>query len=313
MRIFVVGHKSPDLDSMAASVEYVEFLKKDKRYEGADIVAVRAGEPNAETSHIFEKLGVEMPKPIEEFEIEETDGFILVDHNEESQRHEMVASDQVVEIVDHHKINVTFTAPVRIDVKPVGATSTVIYELFDMYGHSLSEKMQGLILASILSDTQGLKSSTTSGLDSEVAHELSEKLKLDLEKFTFEIFKAKSDLTGLEPLEIAKKDFKVFDFAGKKVFINQVETVEPDKVLDQKDALVEVMDLAKSQEGAGLGFLVVTDILEVNSQVIYTNEEEQAVLEKAFTTEGKDNIADIGPKMSRKKDIAPAIEETLSQ
>jgi manganese-dependent inorganic pyrophosphatase len=157
-----------------------------------------------------------------------------------------------------------------------------------------------------------LKSSTTSEPDSEVAHELSEKLKLDLEKFTVEIFKAKLDLTELEPLEIAKNDFKVFDFSDKKVFINQVETVEPEKVLAQKDALITALDLAKSQEGARLGFLVITDILNVNSQIIYTNKEEKAVVEKAFTTEGKDNLADIGPRMSRKKDIAPTIEESLS-
>lgn len=313
MRIFIVGHKSPDLDAMASTVEYAEFLKKSGRYENAELTPIRAGEPNAETTHIFKKFGAKVPKPIEEFTINETDGFILVDHNEESQRHKSIPSEQVVEIVDHHKINVTFTAPVRIDVKPVGSTSTVIYELFDMYGHKPSEKTLGLILASILSDTQGLKSSTTSGLDSEVAHELAEKLKLDLEKLTSEIFKAKSDLTGLKPIEIAKKDYKIYDFSGKKVFISQIETIEPEKVLEQKDDLVEAMDLAKSQEGAGLGFLVVTDILKMNSQIIYTNEEEQAVVEKAFTTEGKDNVADIGPRMSRKKDIAPAIEKTLSQ
>lgn len=312
MRIFVIGHKSPDLDAIASTVEYVEFLKKSKRYEGIEVIPVRAGEPNAETVYIFEKFGVEMPKPIKEFEIEEVDGIVLVDHNEESQRHENIPGEQIIEIIDHRKINVTFTAPVRIDVKPVGSTSTVIYELFNMHGYKPSETTMGLILASILSDTRGLKSTTTSGPDSEVAHELSEKLKLDLEKFTVEIFKAKLNLTGLEPLEIAKNDFKVFDFSGKKVFINQVETVEPEKVLEQKDALIEALDLAKSQEGARLGFLVITDILNANSQIIYTNEEEKAVVEKAFTTEGKDNLADIGPRMSRKKDIAPTIEESLS-
>jgi manganese-dependent inorganic pyrophosphatase len=313
MRIFIVGHKSPDLDSIASAFEYTEFLKKSKRYEGAEIIPARAGEPNPETIYIFEKFGVEMPKHIEEFTIEETDGVILVDHNEESQRHASIPSEQIIEIVDHHKINVSFIAPVHIDVKPVGATGTVVYELFDMYGHAPSEKTLGLILASILSDTQGLKSSTTSGMDSAVAHKLAEKLKLDLEEFTFEIYKAKSDITGLTPEEIAKKDFKVFDLAGKKVFINQLETVEPEKVLALKDELIKATVLARSQEGASLGFQVVTDILKINSQIIYTNEEEQELVEKAFTTEGKDNIADIGPRMSRKKDITPAMEKTLSQ
>lgn len=310
MKIYIIGHKSPDLDSIAAAVQYAEFLKKTKKYEGSEIIPARAGEPNAETEYIFKKYGAEMPVLLNEVEIDSTDAFILVDHNEESQRHDKIVGEQVIEIVDHHKINVNFTSPVRIDVKPVGSTSGLIYELFNMYGIEPSKSVMGLMLSGILSDTVGLKSSTTTGFDSEMAHELAEELGEDIEKLTFEIFKQKSNLEGLTPIEIAKKDFKVFDF-GQPVFINQVETVEPDKVLEQKDELVKALEEAKAQEGASQGYLVITDILKINSQVIYTNEVEKEVLEKAFTTDGHNNIADIGPKMSRKKDIAPAIEASI--
>ncbi len=308
MKIYITGHKSPDLDSVSAAVQYAEFLKKSKKYEGSEIIPARAGEPNVETNFIFEKYDIEMPILLDDVEIDTTDAFILVDHNEESQRHEKVIGNQVIEIVDHHKINVNFSSPVHIDVKPVGSTSGLVFDLFEMYGIVPSEKIMGLILAGILSDTVGLKSSTTTGFDSEVAHKIAKKLGEDIEKFTFEIFKQKSDITGMQPIEIAKKDFKVFDFKGTKVFINQVETVEPEKVLAQKEALIKALEEAKSQEGAAQGYLVITDILKINSQVIYETEIEKKILEKAFTTVGENNLADIGPKMSRKKDIAPAIE-----
>ena len=49
MKIYITGHVSPDLDTIASTVEYAEFLKKVKRYEGAQIIPVRAGNPNKET------------------------------------------------------------------------------------------------------------------------------------------------------------------------------------------------------------------------------------------------------------------------
>jgi inorganic pyrophosphatase/exopolyphosphatase len=76
--------------------------------------------------------------------------------------------------------------------------------------------------------------------------------------------------------------------------------------------LQEALEEIKSQEGVGQAYIVVTDVIKVNSHIIYTTDEEEKVIEKAFTAEGEGGIADIGPKMSRKKDIAPAIEKTLN-
>jgi len=312
MRIFIVGHKSPDLDAIASTIEYAEFLKKYVRYEGAELIPARAGEANKETVFVFNKLGLEIPASLDDYEINETDAFILMDHNEEAQRHEKVVNEQVIEIVDHHKINVNFTSPVRIDVKPLGSTSTIVYRLFASYGLKPSEGALGLILTSLLSDTQGLKSSTTTGVDAGIAEKVAGILGEDLEKLTFEIFKAKSDIAGLSAEEICTKDYKIFEFGGKKVFINQVETVEPEKILTLKENLVDAMGELKSKLGVSHTYLVVTDILKINSHIIFTNDEEQAVVEKAFTTEGTENEANIGPKMSRKKDIAPAIESVIT-
>ena len=311
MKIYITGHKSPDLDSIAAAVVYAEFLKESKRYPDAEIIPVAAGEINAETRMIFEKYGIEKPKVLDEYEVDSEDNFILVDHNEESQRHELVNTDKILEIVDHHKSNITFTNPVRIDLKPVGSTCAIIAEHYEMYKITPSKKIAELMLAAILSDTQGLKSSTTTGRDSQIAQNLAKQLKIEVKELTFDIFKAKSDITGLTAEEIAKKDYKVMELADKKVFINQVETVEPNKVLDQKTEMIKELENIKTELGVGQAYIIVTDILNVNSKIIYTNKEEEKILEIAFTAEGKDGIIDIGPKMSRKKDVVPAIEKVL--
>ena len=130
MRIFVIGHVSPDLDAIAAAVEYTEFLLELKRYGGSEIIPVRAGEPNVETKTIFKKFNVELPKLLDEFTIGPDDFFVLVDHHEQTQRHEKIVDDKILEIIDHHRVNLNFSTPIRVDVKPVGSTSTVIYDHF---------------------------------------------------------------------------------------------------------------------------------------------------------------------------------------
>ncbi len=312
MKIYITGHISPDLDSIAAAVEYTEFLKERGRYEDAQIIPVRSGEPNKETLFVFEKFGVEMPKALDDCEISPEDKFILVDHNEEAQRHDKVAAEQILEIVDHHKINVNFFFPIVISIKPYGSTSTIIYEQFETQGVTPSKGMSGLILAAILSDTQGLKSSTTTDYDTKTAKKLAQELGEDLEELTFDIFKAKSDLSELSAEEIVRKDSKVFNFGGKKIFINQIETVEPEKVLAEKEKIVSALEEIKVQDALDLAYCVVTDILKATSQVIYSStEKDKKVLEEAFSGVGESNLIDIGERTSRKKDIAPAIEKVM--
>ncbi|HLD51231.1 hypothetical protein A3K34_01060 [candidate division WWE3 bacterium RIFOXYC1_FULL_40_10] len=311
MNIYLIGHIAPDLDSVAAPVAYAEFLDKSKRYEDSKVIPVLSGDVNKETEFVFKEAKIDLPLNINDISIDPTDAFILVDHNEISQRHPKIPHEQVIEIIDHHKINIDFVSPIRLDVKPYGSTSTIVYEHFDTYGQKPSEGIAKLMLAAILSDTQGLKSSTTTGIDSEYAHQLAKTTETDIERFTFELFKSKSDITGMTPQDIARKDYKIFDFDGKKVFINQIETVEPDKILDMQEEIARALEEIKSIEGAGQAYCVVTDVLKVNSHIIFSTDEEKSVAEKAFTTQAQGKSADIGPRTSRKKDIAPEIERVI--
>lgn len=313
MRIFVLGHKSPDLDAIASSVVYKDLLTTLNQYKEDEIIAACPEEVNSETKYVFDKFGIELPKTIETFTITENDAFILTDHNEQSQRSDLINGDNILEIVDHHKVNLVSAHPIRVITEPLGSTCSVIVQ--DAKRHAIDwpgEKIKKLILAAILSDTQGLKSSTTTGIDSNIANKFAEELDIDKEKLTFDIFKAKSDLSGLTKEEIATKDYKVFAFGDRQVFINQVETVEPEAILEQKGEYIKILTSLKAKLGVTYTFIVVTDILKVNSHVIYANDEEKSIIEEAFTTIGENNAANIGPKMSRKKDVAPAIEKVIT-
>lgn len=54
----IIGHKNPDTDSMVSAVAYTEFKKK---CGIENIVAGRAGFPNARTEFLFNKFEVELP------------------------------------------------------------------------------------------------------------------------------------------------------------------------------------------------------------------------------------------------------------
>ncbi len=312
MKIYTIGHLSPDLDTVASAYVYAKFLTEASLYPDCEIIPLVSEEPNLETKTIFAKFKAELPKKITDIVLSDEDRFILVDHNEEAQRHPLVVGDRVLEIIDHHKINISFTTPIKIDVRPLASTCSIVHLLYKVHNLSPAKTVEELILAAIMSDTMGLKSPTTTGTDSTLAQQIANKHSIDMDDLIFEIFKAKSDISALSIEELIKKDYKIFDFGGKKVFIGTVETVEPNKVLEKLGKIVAGLNELKPSLGVSHAFLCVTDILKINTKVIYETAEEGSILAKAFTAISEDNVSDIGPRISRKKEIAPEIEKALA-
>jgi len=269
---------------------------------------------NNETKFLLDKFGLQAPRVLNASELQSDDQVILVDHNEESQRLPGLNNEQIVEIVDHHKANFNFNQPIFLTFKPWGSVNTIIAHMMKKNDFTPEPKLAALMLAAILSDTVGFKSATCTPKDKKMADWLTSIARItDIEAFTLEIFKAKSDVSKLSCEEIVKNDYKVFDFAGKKVMIDQLETVEQDVILrDKKDCLLEAMIKVKTELGADMIFVVITDILKLNSKLLVLDEVTAKVAEQAFGGEVQKQILDIGERLSRKKEIAPPIEKVLS-
>jgi manganese-dependent inorganic pyrophosphatase len=58
--IYVTGHRNPDTDSIAAAIGYAELKNRMDRKN--QYVAVRLGEPNAQTRWVLEQAGIEEPR-----------------------------------------------------------------------------------------------------------------------------------------------------------------------------------------------------------------------------------------------------------
>ncbi len=311
MKTYIIGHIKPDLDSAVAALSFAEYAKINEVENPTPAII---DELNPETKFIFDKFNVTSPILISATDILSQDRVILVDHNEIDQRLAGLNPDQIVGIYDHHKANINFSSPIEICIMPFGSSNTVAWQLFKEINFKISANLAKLMLCAILSDTVGLKSSTTTKKDKTAVSDLSSISGIsDIELLTMEIFKAKSNVATMTDEQVVKNDYKIFDFSGKKFFIDQIETVEQESMLtNRKQGLLSVLNTIKSQEGVDFIILAITDILKVNTKLLVAGEGEIDLIQKAFGGTVSNNILDIGAKMSRKKDIAPAIEKALS-
>ena len=307
---YILGHVKPDTDAVVAAMGLAYLYQQTNEFPNP--VAAITEPLNPETTFLFEKYAVTPPMTLSSDMLTENDCVVLVDHNEADQRLSGLNPDLIVGIVDHHKFNLNVNNPIAITAFPWGSSSTIVYHLMKMSAVIPDKKLASLLLAAVLSDTVGCKSATTTQQDREIVNELAQVAEItDIEAFTLEIFMAKSNISSLTDEQIVKNDYKVFDF-GKKTMIDQLETVEQEKVLsERKTSLLAAMTVVKQELQADLIFVAVTDILKVNTKLLILSEEEARIAQLAFGGTVIDNILDIGPKMSRKKEIAPPIEKAL--
>jgi len=313
MKTYIIGHQKPDTDSVVATLAFKHLFDSQNCWNHPNSIACITHQLNPETQFIFNKFQAEIPKIIKASDIESSAKIILVDHNETSQRLKGLNQDQVTDIFDHHKINLSLKKPIFITTKDWGSTNTIAWYLMDLHKIDIPQQLASLMLCAILSDTVGFKSVITTDKDKQAAENLAKIAEIEnIDSLVLEIFQAKSNISKLTDEQIVTNDYKIYDFSGKKVFINQLETVEQKKLLTtKKTALLKALEIVKQKENVNLAFIAISDVLKVNTQLLILSDQEKTIAEKAFKGQSQNNLLDIGTKLSRKKEIAPAIEKAL--
>ena len=69
-KVYVVGHKNPDTDSICSALAYANLKRK---VTGQEYVAKRAGQVNEETQYILDRFGVEEPGLLSNVQIQVKD------------------------------------------------------------------------------------------------------------------------------------------------------------------------------------------------------------------------------------------------
>lgn len=305
MAIYVTGHSNPDTDSVTAAIAYAELLKAG----GEEAIPTMQGEMNPETITVLDRFGVSAP----EIMTDATDKTIaLVDHSDLNQAPDNLSADNVVAIVDHHKIgDVTTNNPIFCYVKPVGCTGTVLKQMYDAQGTAVDPKVAGLMLAAILSDTVNFKSPTCTDEDKKAVAELKEIAGVtDTEELFMAMLKAKSSVAGVPARDLLNRDYKDFDMNGNKVGCGQLELATLDQVADIRDDLYNAMKEQKAEGGHHTILLMLTDVMKEGTQLVVLSDD-ASVVEGAFDSKLDGNSMWIPGMMSRKKQTVPNMQKAF--
>ena len=301
-KTIIFGHKNPDTDSITSSLVMENLEKK----LGNEVKACRIGKLNKETEYVLNYLNIEAPEYIEQ--IPDGANVILVDHNNPLESVDNLEKLNILKVIDHHPVKVTTAYPLYYRAEPVGCTETILYKMYKENGIEIDKKIAGLMLSAIISDTLLLKSPTTTEEDKKVAHKLSEISGLDLEKYGLDMLKAGTDLSSFSINEILNIDAKKINFKEVKSIVNQVNTASIPDVMKMKKELEEEMNKIIKEEDLDLFMLVITDIVNSNSQVIALGKN-ASLVEKAYGIKLEDNTALLKGVVSRKKQIVPIMTE----
>ncbi len=306
-KVFVTGHKNPDTDSICSALSYAAL----KQAQGVEAVAVRLGEVNKETQYALDYFQAEAPELIAS--VEEKQAVMLVDHNEPAQSVDGLDKAELLEIVDHHRLGGLNTAnPIFVHIEPVGCTATIITKMFDCQKVELPKKIAGLLLSAIVSDTVLFKSPTCTEQDKAAAEKLAVIAGVNLKEYGMAMLKAGADLGDLTPAQIAKTDSKPFSFGNYKAIVAQISVMDTTDILAKKAELVAAMQELCQNEGYDMSLLMVTDIMEESTKLVFVGEPKQLIAD-AFGKDASGDSIYLPGVMSRKKQIVPQLTEAAAK
>ena len=306
-KVIVIGHKSPDTDSIAAAITYFNL----KRELGMDAAAYRAGELNKESKFALDYFGVEAPEFIDH--VEAGQQVILVDHNESKQCVDGIKDAEVIELVDHHRIGDFETvSPIFILFCPVGCVNTIIYNLYKLNNVKPSRAMAGMMLSAIISDTVLFRSPTTTDKDREAVKELAELAGVNYEEYGMEMLKAGADISDYPAEKLAGNDTKEFESAGKVFTVGQISVMDVEPINAKKADIMAALEKNRAAHNYVASYLMVTNILTEDTYLWFTDGAKD-VAEKAFNKTAEDNCVYLPKVMSRKKQVSPQLIKAYAE
>ncbi|MCI5874016.1 MAG: putative manganese-dependent inorganic diphosphatase [Clostridiales bacterium] len=239
---------------------------------------------------------------------------ILVDHNEKSQAVEGIGEAEILEIIDHHRLGSLETiSPVYFRNQPLGCTSTIIYQMYQEKGVDIPKQIAGLLLSAIISDTLMFRSPTCTPLDKSVAESLSRIAEVDIEEHAKNMFRAGSDFKNKTTEEIFYQDFKVFHTNDCDFGVAQISAMSKEELDKLGEQLRPFMIQVLGEKKLDMVYVMLTDILDESSKVIFAGNEAGKLLANAFKkTEDEQGILLPGI-VSRKKQLIPQLMNTLAE
>ena len=240
--------------------------------------------------------------------------IILVDHNEKSQAVDGIGEAEILEIIDHHRLGSLETvSPVYFRNQPLGCTSTIIYQMYQEQRVEIPIEIAGLLLSAIISDTLMFRSPTCTPLDKSVAKRLAEIADVDIEDHAKKMFRAGSDFKNKTTEEIFYQDFKIFHTEDCDFGVAQISAMSGEELEQIGEQLRPFLPQVLGEKRLNMVYVMLTDILEESSKIIFAGEDAGKILAHAFKKqEDADGIL-LDGIISRKKQMIPTLMNEMSE
>ncbi len=240
--------------------------------------------------------------------------LILVDHNEKSQAVDGIDGAEILEIIDHHRLGSLETiSPVFFRNQPLGCTSTIIYQMYREKGVEVTQKIAGLLLAAIISDTLMFRSPTCTEVDKQVAEELARIAGEDIETLAKAMFEAGSDFKNKTKEELFYQDFKTFHVDECTFGVAQLSAMSQQELSHVKRKLNPYLETAMGEQKLDMVFVLLTDILAESSEVIYAGDEAEELLTSCYGEKNAKGKMILKGVVSRKKQLIPTLIAGIQQ
>lgn len=239
--------------------------------------------------------------------------MILVDHNEFSQSVRGIEKAEVLEVIDHHRINDFSTnQPVAFRNEIIGSSATIVATIFRENQIPLPKNLAGLILGAILSDTLKFQSPTTTPKDIATAQFLAGIAGLDIDEFAKDMFSVSANIKGKTLNELLNQDIKFFDIEGCKTMISQVIVTSADIAREMESQVQELLEQFVKKKELDLCLMAFTSILE-NGSVVFAAGDKAAWAAEAFPNKEGETLSLQTGVLSRKSQILPRITAVVQK
>ena len=275
--IYVIGHKSPDSDTVISAMACADLLNK-LGYEAIPVISEKV---NNETAYILEQAKANMPEILHD-----ASGLniMMVDHSEYVQAIEGMSDAHIVGIMDHHGVGtVNVGNQVLYNAKPIGSTATIMWMNYLNYGLELDQQMAHLLLGAVLSDTNNLTVSSSTSADEKAIKALAEIAQIDdVEAFYAEIHRQYLSYEGFSDEEIIFSDYKEYESSGVKYGVGLITALDDEGAIALAHQLVGSMVEAKSKTDTDLMYISIRAENVKNDYIVPADKRSEDMLVAAF-------------------------------
>ncbi|MDR1636901.1 MAG: putative manganese-dependent inorganic diphosphatase [Treponema sp.] len=237
---------------------------------------------------------------------------IMVDHNELSQAIEGIENYKLLEVIDHHRLgNLSTRYPITFINRVVGATCTIITNLYREQKVPMEKGIASILLCGIIADTLNLQSATTTETDREAAEYLSSITGLDIKTLGHDMQAAANKINSLSAEELIRLDMKEYTERGLAFSVSQIETDNPRALMERQAEIAAALEKERAAKDYLFSALLVTDVTVLDSLLFVTGK-------KSFTSHINfpstgQGIYILKEVVSRKKQLLPLLAELVEK